>query len=144
MITLRRTTYLINRPFQVKMLVLSFMVTGPMISLFYYTYIYFINSLLTKLEFIDVDMAASFAGYLTELNHNMRLILVSGTIILVLFNSLFFVLLSHSIVGPIEKLKTHLAKKIKGEATGALSFRSTDFFVELPELVNTAFGDKVE
>jgi hypothetical protein len=62
-----------------------------------------------------------------------------------LLGSIFFIWISHKIVGPITNLMNFLkkyeeAKLNGGPLPGALSFRKDDLFLELPELVNKALS----
>ena len=62
-----------------------------------------------------------------------------GTALLsVLVTSVFSVWLSHRLSGPIVKLRNHLKRISDGEDVPDLKFRKNDFFMELPDLVNSA------
>jgi nitrogen fixation/metabolism regulation signal transduction histidine kinase len=64
--------------------------------------------------------------------------LLITALISIIFTSLFSVWLSHRLSGPIVKLINHLKKVGNGEDVPDLRFRKNDFFMELPELINTA------
>lgn len=137
----RRRSYFINPPFQSKMLIASFVITLPIISLFYLAYNYFIRLLIERIEMMDQATSMALIGFFSQIEYNMKMIVVMGTVMLLVFNSVFFLLLSHAIAGPIEKLKGHLKKKAENQETGPFTIRASDFFAELPPLVNEAFKD---
>jgi hypothetical protein len=123
------------------MIIASLVVTGPFIALFMLVYRYFITKLIEKLDYMDENTALSILGFITEAEHQMKIVILVGTVVILFGNILVFLYLSHAIAGPIEKLKGHLKRKANNEKTGPFITRSSDFFPELPPLVNKAFGD---
>lgn len=137
----RRKSYIINPEFQTKMLIASFAITLPIVFLFYIAYSYFIRLFVERIEMMDQNTAMSLIGFFSQIEFNLKIVVVVGTVILLIFNSFFFLYLSHAIAGPIEKLKNHLQMKAQNENTGPFVIRSSDFFSELPPFVNEAFKD---
>ena len=137
----RRRSYFINPPFQTKMILASFAITIPLIGLFYWAYSHFVSLFVEKIETIDQNSATILIGFFSEIEYKLKLVIMLGTLVLLIFNFVVFLVLSHAIAGPIEKLKNHLRKKAQNEVTGPFVVRSTDFFSELPEFVNEVFRD---
>lgn len=125
------------------MILASMVATIPIVILFYTAYSHFIRMFIQKIEEVDQSNASVLINFFMSIEGDLKLVVFGGTLILLTFNALFFLVLSHAIAGPIEKLKAHLQKKAQNEPTGPFSIRSSDFFSELPEYVNAVFKDEV-
>ena len=123
------------------MIIISFVIICPIILLNYFSYTYFFNKIIEKISSFNNEQALPFISYLEEIDERVRLWIYIGTFLVILFNSVIFLFLSHSIAGPIEKLKNHLIKKEKKIETGPFVIRESDFFPEIAPIVNKAFND---
>lgn len=137
----KRTLLLINKEFQLKMIFISVILIGPVITLCYFSYSYFINSLVEKIALLDDSTRNSLISFIREEDQHMKTIILIGTLFIAIFNAMFFLILSHSIAGPIQKLQQHLIRKANNEITGPFATRKSDFFSELSKTVNDAFKD---
>jgi hypothetical protein len=137
----RRRKFLINKVFQYKMLLISFVITGPIVLIVYLSYRFFVNSLIDRVEILAPGASREIMSALVELGSTMRVLMLVGVVTLLTFNAVVFLFLSHAIAGPIEKLKGHLRRKANNEKTGPFSIRTSDFFPELPAVVNEVFKD---
>lgn len=98
--------------------------------------LYFFGMFLTQ----DSEFGASYVEAFTNLKNDLstklmgRLLLLGGVnIVIVILISLFF---SHQIAGPVYKLEKTLQKIIEGDVNAKFSFRQSDRFDELAELLN--------
>jgi hypothetical protein len=142
MLKLNRRTYLINKPFQFRMIIASLMLTLPTVALFYVAYQRLIKTLLVRLDGIDQSIAEPILELISQIESEIKLTIILGTIAIIILNAIFFLFLSHAIAGPIEKLKGFLQSKIDRVPTGPFRTRTTDFFSELPDLVNGALPEE--
>lgn len=138
----KRRRYFINPNFQGKMIIISLMMTVPIVVLFSAVYSHFMNILLQRAEVLDPLFAESFIRFIAEFERELKFQVIAGTLIILVFNAIFFLFLSHAIAGPIEKLKAHLLKKAEKQKTGPFKIRATDFFPELQDVVNTVFKEE--
>lgn len=81
--------------------------------------------------------------YFEQLIHQESVVqqsLVSALFISFVISSLFTVLMSHRMAGPIVRLKNLLVEGIKTGKLEPLIFRQDDFFPEFPEIFNQAMN----
>ena len=137
----KRTRLIINRPFQFKVLLIALAATGPIYLFFAYMNWLMVYSLVEQLHLLPEVGPDHVMEFIKETEGKMKIFIFAGSISLIVINAGFFIMLSHSIVGPIEKLKGHLIRKANNEPTEPFRIRSSDFFTDLPPLVNAAFKD---
>lgn len=135
----KRSRYLINKPFQLKMLLISFCNTTPVIVFFYQSFSFFITQFNEKIQTLDPVARESMASTLVEYTNQIKIILVVGSLIILIINMVLFLLVSHSIAGPIDKLKNYLSRRANNETQEPYVTRKNDFFPELADVVNSAF-----
>jgi hypothetical protein len=138
----RRRTFIINRPFQTKMIIASLLISIPQMILFYASFYFFMQGLRDQLDFTDKILSLPLREFVENADLKMTTVVLVGSFLIILSNIVVFVFLSHAIAGPIEKLKSHLTKKSLGEATGPFFVRKSDYFTELPDYINKAFKDE--
>ncbi len=134
-----RKSYLIYPKFQ-----LSLVIANLLVSFFFPCIIILLfGQLKNNLSLMGMS-PSNYEIFSSQLNTYVYDVVICFGITAIL-SSLFFIWLSHKIVGPIVKLmsflKTYESSKLGGgPAPGILNFRKDDLFLELPELVNRALS----
>jgi MFS family permease len=132
----KRKNYLINRPFQVRLMGWMIGIALAPVSVFFLGHYYFFWQL-KKLGF-DIQLPPDhvYFRFIETQSSKLFIFFLLCALIALLAVILLGLLLSHQIAGPIHHLKEHLRKLTEGEKLPELRFRKNDFFMEIPELVN--------
>jgi hypothetical protein len=77
-----------------------------------------------------------FFGFLMEQKEFMNRVTFVSCFSVVAFTTLFGMILSNRIAGPIYRIQNYLKQKMNGKAQGPLTFREKDFFPELAQTVS--------
>jgi hypothetical protein len=124
--------------FQLTLLIGNFIVTGSIFGSVYF----FVNKAFAKL--IADGIAAGLDqqhAYFQFLEYQMATInsyiFYSFTLGFVL-SSVWMLILSHRLAGPILRLKGYFAQIARGESYPEIKFRQNDFFTDLPPVINEA------
>jgi hypothetical protein len=140
MARLSRKNFIVNKKFQYQIVGVSLLFSIPIVIIFLIGHIVFVNSLFDFVSTLDADTSKSFYNFISNKSFKLKSIIGFSVFMILVINLFFFFMLSHSIAGPIEKIKNLLELKIKGEPIQSIDFRESDFFSELAPLINKSFG----
>ena len=88
-----------------------------------------------------VSLNHPFYDYLQHQETFINQYVIASLVLSLILTAIFSIVFSHKVVGPIKKLCIDLEKLTKGDEV-MLGFRKSDYFQELPELVNKLTENK--
>jgi hypothetical protein len=137
-----RRNFLILPKFQITFIgwVLGFIFM--VIGIFYGANIYFFNSYFQLAHKLGMPNDHVFVVFIGQQYQNMKLIFMLASTLTFVVVSIFGVLFSHRIAGPIYRFKTYLLSSDVSSKTTDLKFRSGDFFMDLAAAFN-AYNKKI-
>jgi uncharacterized paraquat-inducible protein A len=132
----KRKKLLINPEFQLSFLTYTLGIAATILVVFFGANRFFFWRF--KQKGIDIGLPADhvFFRFINEQQWNMDLIFLVTAVIALAALIFYGLYLSNRIAGPIYHLETHLQKRLSGEKTPALKFRTKDYFKELEDPVN--------
>lgn len=84
-----------------------------------------------------------FFQFLAEQRHFMAMVLVGVAVVTTVCLTVYGLVLSHRMAGPLHRLRRYLEEEIQGNGNAhPLKFRDGDYFVEIADLVNQALAKK--
>ncbi len=138
-----RKRLLINPTFQLKFL--GWMLSGAIgvLSIFYTSNLYFLWELQKLGKDIGLPIDHTYFEFVQVQSGRMNQVFVLSAVVTLLIITIFSLILSHRIAGPIHHLKTYFQRlSATGKARQKLFFRKSDFFHEVPENINRFLFDE--
>ncbi len=138
----QRKVFLINPPFQIRIIGYMLAIASTVTVIYYGAHSYFF----WKLHQLGLDSKLPvnhiYFRFLENQNSKMNSIFMYSTILVVLAICSWGLFLSHRIAGPIHHLKEHFKKIVSGQKLPPLKFRKNDFFMEVPDILNQYIGQQ--
>jgi hypothetical protein len=133
-----RKILLINPAFQIRFIamIIGLSLAVSLINLAGFSY--FIFKLHELGLSIGLDSSHPYFKFILRQQQNLWIIYAVSTLCIFIILTIFSLLFSHKIAGPIHGLKVYLGDIAAGKPPRNFAFRKGDFFTELPELVNKA------
>ena len=131
-----RKTLLINPKFQLSLIAYLNFVSISIIAIFYGAVTYFFWRLNQMGQAAGLPPTHVFYEFLHDQRRVMNGVFLITALVAFVVIFVSGLVLSHRIAGPIERLKSHLARVTDGETEAELTFRERDYFDDLPEPVN--------
>ena len=134
----KRSKYLINPVFQLKMIILGILILLAAFIIIYFSNLYFFQNF--KDLGVEVGLKAdhTFFKFLYIQEKRMFYLFIITYTIMAGFIFILILFLSHKIAGPLYRFRIHMReaqKKVLVDQKN-LSFRKGDFFIELEEEYN--------
>ena len=133
-----RKTFLINPKFQIRFIGHLIFAVAISIAIFYLAELFFFKEMMREgIEAKLPDDHVYFELILRQKALMDKVFMITGLIVFV-FLTIFGVLLSHRIAGPLYKLNMSFENMAQKRKVERISFRDKDYFQELPESFNKA------
>jgi methyl-accepting chemotaxis protein len=137
-----RKKYLINKPFQVKLMSWMMGIALAPVSVFFVGHYYFFWQLRNFGLDIKLPPEHIYFRFIETQSNKLFLFFIICGLVAIIVVAILGLFLSHKIAGPIHNLKEHLRKSTDGEDLKNLTFRKNDFFMEIPPIVNKFIESK--
>lgn len=133
---LKRKQYLINKPFQLRLMAWMVGLSLAPVSVFFMGHYYFFWQL-RKLG-LDIQLPENhiYFRFIDSQSHKLFIFFIICSVVAFLVVLFMGLILSHQIAGPIHHLKMHMNELSEGKNLKKLSFRKNDFFIEIPDIFN--------
>ncbi len=131
-----RQGYLINRPFQLKLILGANILAVSLSAGLFGLMRFFADKVLLRAGSLQLPPNHPFLRYLHHSDGSLLMLcLVAGLFIVTALNVLGLVI-SHRIAGPLHRLRRHLEDAAEGKTTADVRFRDDDYFPELANACN--------
>lgn len=140
----KRSKLLIYPGFQIKFVGYLLLAVILGLFIFYLAQLYFIKGLYLEGAALKLPNTHTYFKMIAHQEYKLKLIFFIASGIVFLFLSIFGLLLSHRVAGPLVKLNNHLEKLSENKDPGELIFRKKDFFHEIPLTINKYLHQKRE
>ena len=137
-----RWNLLIYPRFQISLLLLNLVNTLAQLLVVAFLFFQSMNKLSSMGKAAQLPEGHAYFQFLSLHETTILKYLLCAGIIGGIFSTIFNLILTHKISGPIIRLKSHLKEIAEGKKVESLKFRKGDFFTDLPKLVNDAFPDE--
>ena len=131
-----RRQYLVNRKFQFSFIFYMLLLTTLMILILFASNIVFLNSCFDIGVRIGLPRNHMYFELIDSQRGTMRNIFLIGSFATFLCMTIFGVIFSHRIAGPLLRLKNYVEAMIAGKVDHELEFRKDDYFSELADVVS--------
>jgi hypothetical protein len=131
-----RKVYLINPPFQLRIMAWMVGISLAPISIFFMAHHYFFWKLKQLGVEIQLEPDHIYFRFLEGQSHQLLMIFLGCSVLAMVLVAILGLTLSHKIAGPIHRMKRHMTELTQGKTLPQLSFRKNDYFLELPEILN--------
>lgn len=137
----KRKQFLINPKFQLSFIRYTLLLVVIVLATFYGANLYLFRLFAEKGENLGLPPGHVFFAFIQEQQSTMDIVFAGTALLAALFISIYGLLLSHRIAGPIHHLKLFF-RGYKENEKRALSFREKDYFKDLAEEINDALDLK--
>jgi len=134
-----RRNYLINPSFQIRFIIYTVGAALLAVLAVYLTSSYFFWSFQEKGREIGLSDGHVFFAFLEQQEAYMNQLLLGLSLFFIVGLSIWGVILSHRVAGPLYRLNKHMWQVARGELIPPLSFRDKDFFQELTTAYNAQY-----
>lgn len=134
----RREVFLINPKFQLQFMLTMTGLAAAIILIYFGSLMYFLSEIKNLGLSIGLIKTHPYFAFISRMENNLIWIFSISTVVVLFFITIFSLVFSHRIAGPIHQLKEHLQSISENKKYRNLSFRKKDFFSEVPEFVNRA------
>ena len=134
-----RRKYLINQGFQIRFIAYTVIIALTVILTVFLTSNYFFWTFQERGREIGLTEGHVFFLFLDQQKAVMNQLLVMLSIFYFFGLSIFGLVFSHRVAGPMYRLHKHMSSVSKGEITSPVSFRKHDYFQELASSYNAQY-----
>ena len=131
--------YLINLRFQLNFIAYTIFVALTVILAVFLTSNYFFDTFMERGVNLGLDKGHVFFTFLEQQKQYMTKLLLGLSSFYFLVLTIFGILYSHRVAGPIHRLNNHMRSVAVDEVIEPVKFRKNDFFQELAESYNSQF-----
>ena len=131
-----RRTYLINRPFQLRVIAFVAITALVACAAFFAGSMYFFDKYNSYAVQAGLKISHPFFMVLANMQDMMTWIFVFTSLAIMVFSAIAGLLLSHKVAGPMYKLQKHCESVARGETLEDIRFRKGDFFPEVAQAYN--------
>lgn len=110
----------------------------------YLSQIYFIRELYQEGISLNLPKDHIYFKLVVFQENKLKIIFLIASVISFIFLSVFGVLLSHRVAGPIVKINNFIEDLTEDKDPGTITFRKKDFFKEFAETINKYLTQKRE
>ncbi len=132
-----RKVYLINPAFQLRAIAWMMGISLAPITIFFAAHYYFFWKLRVLGQEIQLEPGHIYFRFIEGQSQQLLLIFLACSFLAMILVAILGLTLSHKIAGPIHRLKIFFIHLRESGGKGKLSFRKGDYFVELPEIINS-------
>jgi hypothetical protein len=131
-----RKVYLINPPFQLRIMAWMVGISLAPISIFFMAHHYFFWKLKQLGLEIQLEPDHIYFRFLEGQSHQLLMIFLACSLLAIILVAILGLTLSHKIAGPIHRMKRYFIELTEGKPFYQLSFRKNDYFLEVPGIIN--------
>ena len=132
--------YLINPKFQLRFVFYTVGVALTVIFAVYFTNNHFFDTFVAKGRAMGLESDHIFFVFLGEQKAYMSQLLIGLSIFYFLILTIFGLVFSHRVAGPLHRLNSHMIEARHKGGFGPISFRKSDYFQELAHSYNAHLG----
>jgi len=140
--TNRRKVYLINKDFQISIIVFFLFLSFLVLLIFWGSLYYFFHTFQAEAKMAGLPEGHIFFQFLDQQFSLMNNIFMITSVIVTIATSIGGLVLSHKVAGPLYRLTEHL-KTLSSKNLQTVKFRQGDFFIEIQDNFN-AFLDRLK
>lgn len=131
-----RRLFLVDKKFQYSFILNTILLSGMVITIIFISLqIYFRRAYNKGIE-LQFPTSHPYFEMLNELKNYMNWVFIWTSLFVIVFIVGFGIRFSHRIAGPLHHLKSFIRDILEGRDPKPLAFRNTDYFSDLPELIN--------
>lgn len=134
-----RRQYLINPRFQLRFIFYSLAASVATVFAMFLMINIFFSHFAAKGDAIGLSPDHIFYVFLSQQQDFMNWLLAIFSLFLVVGLTVWGLILSHRIAGPLHRLHVHMNSVARGEVRDSLHFRRNDYFQELAESYNAQY-----
>ena len=132
----KRRNYLINKEFQFRFILFTFIPTAFCLILFYSAIQFYYTRLIQEGLASGLNAGHPYFNLINEQIRFMNVLFLTCSISSFIFFVVWGIFISHKIAGPLYRLTKFFKEAQPGMITQKLNFRPGDFFLEIPEAIN--------
>lgn len=132
----RRRIYLINKTFQLKFIMYTFVPSVFSLVIFYFSLNTYFSKLLDQGILSGLPVDHPYFSLIQDQKNFMNQLFIICSVYLFIFFIAWGLFISHKIAGPLYRLTKFFQSTDPGEFKAKISFRPNDFFQEIPTAIN--------